>query len=134
MRRYGRILIATLFCWVAVACAANPSASGPRSDDRVITEEEIRQAGARDAYELVERLRPMWLKSRRASREHMPSRIAVFLNSNRLGDLDALRRFGTEALTSVRYLDSAAASAQLPGLGSGHVEGAIILSTRAGAR
>lgn len=101
------------------AGAARP-ASG-RRDLSVITIEDIQRSGAMNAYEAVERLRPLWLRSRNGV-------ILVYLNGNRLGGTDMLRRMEVIPVTSMRFLDAAAAMS-LPGLASMRVDGAIMIST-----
>jgi hypothetical protein len=95
----------------------------------MITVEEIQRSGAMNAYEAVERLRPFWLRSRNAtSSRGVPASILVYLNGNRLGGIDMLRRLEVIPVTSIRYMDAAAAKS-LPGLASLRVEGAIMVST-----
>ncbi len=103
--------------------------SGTRRDMTVITVEEIQRSGAMNAYEAVERLRPFWLRSRNAtSSRGVPPSILVYLNGSRLGSIDMLRRLEVIPITSIRYMDAAAAKS-LPGLASFRVEGAIMVST-----
>jgi hypothetical protein len=90
--------------------------------------EEIQRSGARNAYEAVERLRPLWLRSRRERTRGAPTSILVYLNGTRLGGTDTLRRLEVIPITSIRYLDAAGAMS-LPGLGSVRIEGAIMVST-----
>ena len=100
-----------------------------RRDLSVITVEEIQRSGAMNAYEAVERLRPFWLRSRNAtSSRGVPPVILVYLNGTRLGGTDMLRRLEVIPVTSIRYLDAAAAMS-LPGLASMRVEGAILVQT-----
>jgi hypothetical protein len=114
---------------ILAACAGNAAAGAERDHD-VITAEEIRQAGTVDAYELVERHRPRWLQSRGGRSMRLSTDILVYVNNVRMGDVSSLRGFNLEGVTSLRYLDGASASAQLPGVGSRHVEGAIVIATR----
>jgi hypothetical protein len=103
--------------------------TGTRRDLSVITVEEIQRSGAMNAYEAVERLRPFWLRSRNAtSSRGVPASILVYLNGSRLGGIDMLRRLEVIPVTSIRYMDAAAAKS-LPGLASFRVEGAIMVST-----
>jgi hypothetical protein len=102
--------------------------STARRDLSVITMEEIQRSGAMNAYEAVERLRPLWLRSRRERTRGTPTSIVVYLNGSRLGGTDMLRRLEVIPITSIRYLDAAAATA-LPGLASLRVEGAIMVNT-----
>jgi hypothetical protein len=114
----------------AAGCAAAGTARPVEADWQVITSEEIRSSGARDAYEVVERLRPLWLRSRGArSSGHLDTEILVYLNGSRMGGPDALRSISMELIGSIRYLDGPRATAELPGIGSRHVEGAIVITT-----
>jgi hypothetical protein len=126
------------------ACASNPSPSavGDRSAavvpvrSNIITEAEIRSAGAASAYDLVQSLRPNWLNKRGpqtmtdASLAN-PARegdIMVYMAVARLGGLAALREVAASSLVSVEFLDAAKANYRF---GRGHPYGAIILSTAA---
>ncbi len=124
--------IVLLMLGVTVACASNPSGSGQaaRRNASVISAEEIQQSDARDAYELVERLRPLWLQSRGDRSRALPTDILVYVNGAQMGTIGALRTIPRETIGTIRYLDGPAASAQLTGIGSRHVEGAIVISTR----
>jgi hypothetical protein len=82
-----------------------------------------------DAYELIDRLRPRWLQIRSERSLNLPTVVAVYQNETRLGTADVLRGYPLTAITRIRYLDSAQAGL-LPGAGSSHVQGAIVLSTR----
>ena len=116
------------------ACAgARP---GPSSRNlNVITAAEIaqhRQAGVRDLYELIERIRPRWLAIRSDRSLQLETIVLVYQNSSRLGGIEALRGYLlTPMITSIRYLDAAQAGL-LPGAGSAHVEGAIVIMTDVG--
>jgi hypothetical protein len=55
--------------------------------------------------------------------------ILVYYDGTRLGGVETLRDLSTENFRSIRVLDSATAG-QLPGLGSRHVERAIMISYR----
>lgn len=123
-----RMILAALLLSGTVACATAAAGSGSNRD--VLTAEEIRQSGARDAQEVVERLRPLWLRGRGGrSFGRLSTEILVYLNGNRMGGLEALRGISIEMVGSMRYLDGPTASAQLPGVGAGHVEGAIVISS-----
>ncbi len=84
---------------------------------------------ARNVYEAIEQLRPLWLQGRGSRSVRLGTGILVYQNRSRLGGLEALRDIPLNAVASVRYLDSAAAG-QLPGAGSQHVEGAIVVYTQ----
>jgi hypothetical protein len=111
------------------ACAAGPrpdEAVRPRSD--VLTRAELRETGATNAYEAVQRLRPRWLVVRSGMRSFsLETEVVVFQDQVFLGNQEALQRIGVEGIYELRYLDGATAKATLSGIGSRHVQGAIIV-------
>lgn len=111
-------------------CAAAPGSEG-RGDPNMISAQEVESAGVNNAYELIERLRPMWLRSRGGRSIRLETQIVVYLNRSMLGDPEALRDIPIEIVRSVRVLDAAEAG-RLPGLGSRHVERAILVETGGG--
>lgn len=121
---------------VVGGCAATTSSDDgqPRSRDRnLIVAAEIEATGARNAYEVVERLRPQWLTVTRGGATSFYSGvngILVYHDQTRLGGVEALKTYPTGAITRMKFLDASTASATLPGIGSGHVAGAIVIETR----
>jgi hypothetical protein len=118
----------------ASACAGTRSGASSRNLN-VISAAELeqhRQAGVRDLYELIDRIRPRWLAIRSDRSLQLETIVLVYQNNSRLGGIDALRGYLlTPMITSIRYLDAAQAGL-LPGAGSAHVEGAIVIVTDAG--
>jgi hypothetical protein len=116
----------------SAACAGKRAGdAGPR-DPNTITLEEIAQAdeeGIRDLYELIDRQRPRWLQGRTPRSLNLPTVIAVYHHETLLGGIDVLRGYPLASVTSLHYLDAAQAML-LPGAGSSHIEGAIVISTR----
>lgn len=104
---------------------------GPGRDRNVISPEEIAASEARNAYELIQRLRPLWLQSRGDRSTRLETVIVVYQDNAMLGGIDTLEGIPIEMVRSVRALDSAEAG-RLPGLGSRHVERAIMILTRSG--
>lgn len=93
----------------------------------MLNEAEITRAGARTAYEAIERLRPWYLsltRTRGASGER-----AVYVDGMRLGGLDALRGIPSASVREIRTLDSREATMRF---GTGHSAGAIVVLTRVG--
>ncbi|HSW31700.1 MAG TPA: hypothetical protein VLH75_19605 [Longimicrobiales bacterium] len=108
-------------------CASG--SGGPARDRNVISPEEIEAAQVRTAYELVERLRPLWLRSRGDRSTHLTTEIVVYQDNTMLGDIEMLRSIPIDLVGSVRSLDSAEAG-RLAGLGSRHVERVIMIVTK----
>jgi hypothetical protein len=123
----------------AAVVTERPTIDGAR---RVITEQEIRESSAGNAYDLVAVLRPEWLVTRGTHSVSETARgegagrqlrarpgapkLIVYLEDVRLGDVDRMRSVVAESLTRVRFLDSREATLRY---GMGHTHGAILLST-----
>jgi hypothetical protein len=110
------------------ACV-RPAVEGPKRSPNVITAEEIPGAQARNAYEIVERLRPRWLRVPLDRSARLETVILAYVDDAKLGSVDELRAVPVEGIVSIRYLDAAQAGS-LPGAGSLHVAGAVVVSTR----
>ena len=117
----------TLLILATASCSAATRTGATNPDE--ITTEEIQASTAQDAYELIQRLRPRWLRSRGSRSLTMSTEIVVFLNRTRMGGLDSLRDISTNSIRTVEYLDAARAIGELPGLGSEHAEAAIVVLT-----
>lgn len=121
------LLLALLFA----ACAPAFPGSRPGMDFNRLTREEILSVEAGDLYTVVERLRPRWLMTRGQRSFAMSNDVLVYQNQARLGTADMLRQLSPTSVYRLEYLDGVTAANTLPGIGSGHVEGAIILHTHA---
>lgn len=93
-----------------------------------ILEEDIRASDARNAYELVEMLRPRWLRPGPDRSMRLETVILVYVNNARLGGIDTLRDLPLPPIRRMYVLDAVQAGS-LPGLGSQHVERVIMVST-----
>lgn len=112
------------------ACASSGGATRRSSDH--ITSAEISTASASNAYELIERLRPNWLRptgSGSLSGGVRSQLILVYLDGTRLGDLGSLRSLNVTGIRSLQWLDAARASTVLPEVGSDPIGGAIVIKT-----
>lgn len=130
LQRRG-LLLGIAFAALAGGCATvrNPQGNG-RMD--LLTREEIMSVrGVNNLYDVVERLRPRWLKIRGQDRSFgLTTSIVVFQNQTLLGDVQTLRQLQPGLAYELKYLDGTTAKNTLPGLAfEGHVAGAILLST-----
>jgi len=126
------ILATALLAVAFSAWSCSTLSRAPSRDRNLISAEEIQDAEARNAYELVERLRPLWLQSRVDRGAHQETEvlnIVVYQDQSLLGGLGMLRIIPIELVRSVRAMGSAEAG-RLPGLGGRHVERAIVVVTR----
>lgn len=129
MLRY-RVFTAGALLLISTACASSPSGTGavsPASRARnFITQEEIRAAASPTALDAVRALRPAWLTKRGPQSVSYEADIVVYLDRARLGGVEALREIAAGTITSLEFLDAAAANYRF---GAGHPYGAIIVST-----
>ena len=119
-------LLALFLTLVFVACA--PRAPGaPRPNSNLITRAEIDEAGPSSAYNLIQNLRPVWLRERGAVSFTDETDLAVYLDGTRLGGRGELRNIYTHNIESLEFLDARRATNRF---GAGHVNGAILIRTR----
>ena len=124
----GLFLIAA--CLVVSSCSTGGSRATRSLPDQ-LTQAEIDAASAITAFELINRLRPGWLRPpNTGSLSGIRSQlILVYLDGQRLGDVHSLRTLSKTGIRSMRWLDAARAAAVLPAIGSDPVAGAIVIST-----
>jgi hypothetical protein len=81
-----------------------------------------------DAYELLQRLRPQFLRSRGSvsMRNSSSSYPIVYLNNVRHGDLTSLRNIQVTDIDEIRFISGADATTRW---GTGHGSGVILVST-----
>lgn len=119
------LILATLLS--LTACAARSGAEG-RFD--LITHEELQDQGQfANLYEVVEVLRPRWLRPQGGPDTFSgeSGQVQVHMDGNWLGDVDVLRSLSPAGVTSMRWLRPLDASSRY---GLDHSHGAIIISTR----
>ncbi|HEY1953699.1 MAG TPA: hypothetical protein VGG76_12920 [Gemmatimonadaceae bacterium] len=154
-----RYLEIAALSFVLTACAtsgaggAGSAAGATRANTDVITTSEIDGATFRDAYDVVQRLRPSWLTRARASSggslggtqvagssgsmsgvqpNASSAGLVVYLDNARMGGPEALRDISASAINTLQYMDAATATAKLPGIGSSIISGAIVVTSRTG--
>ena len=122
------VLVAALSL-VFVACASDPAARTTDRDRNVISAEEIAAEPTTSAAELVERLRPAWLRSRGPTsiRSGNPSLPIVYIDEVRTGGLDTLYRISTQIIREVRFINGRDATTKY---GLDHGGGVIMIATR----
>ncbi|HZD03387.1 MAG TPA: hypothetical protein VE173_00670 [Longimicrobiales bacterium] len=126
--RGSLIATAVLAAGVSLSACASGGGRGPGQDRTRITTEEVRSAGVSNALQLVERLRPSWLRSHGERSINLETDIVVYQDNQMLGSVADLRLIPIDLVHSMRALSSSEAMI-LPGLGSRHVERAIIVET-----
>ncbi|MEO8193752.1 MAG: hypothetical protein ABI681_07865 [Gemmatimonadales bacterium] len=99
----------------------------------MITSIEIDATPAASAYEIVNRLRPSWLRTG-ATGSISGGRISgqitvVYLDGTRMGGIEALRSINSAGIRSMQWLATSKAQSVFPDLGSQPIAGAISIST-----
>ncbi|HLM67473.1 MAG TPA: hypothetical protein VK358_08100 [Longimicrobium sp.] len=107
------------------AAAARPGASRD-----VLGEEEIRAANAVDAYDLIQKLRPAWLRQKPGPSEMDADgsrEIRVWVNGRDAGGPGVLRNYDPERIVTIRWVDPTRARVTY---GAGYGRGVVELQTR----
>lgn len=127
--RNGRALIVG-FAALSVACASGQGQGARMGDPDLILREEIDESTAQNVYDLVQRVRPQWLRTRGLTTLRQAAGeedIVIYMDNARLGYRDALRRV---PLAGIAYMEFFSASRATQRWGSGHIHGAILISTQ----
>ncbi|HEX8209093.1 MAG TPA: hypothetical protein VF584_02820 [Longimicrobium sp.] len=132
---------ATLALLLASAACISASQSGGGSlaarDGTKITADEIRSSRRANALELVQALRPEWLRKRsntstlrRARVSYSgPDDVLAYLDGQRLGTVESLRSIPVDDVEMIRHYTASGAQQRF---GDGHPNGAIEIITRRG--
>lgn len=117
--------LATLLLLVGfgAACGSTGGAGGGGNPD-LITREQIDEAPVATAFELIERMRPRWLRPRTqgsfSSTE--PVYAEVYMDGRRFGPVNSLHQISTTSIDRIEYVDALDATTRF---GTGHAGGVI---------
>lgn len=121
----------TLVLSLALLIAGCASTSSPkRSSDNPnrITREEIHEAPSyADAYHLIRKLRPFWLRKRGAQSFSDAGAIDVYVNGQHYRGVQALHSINPLNVKSITFLGASDATVRY---GTGHSYGAIVIKRR----
>ena len=132
LRRYSLFVLALLL----TSCSSTPSPSGeqgatvnvPRGSANLIGRDELDAFSGQTARQVVERVRPAWLRATRGVTLGAGRVYAQVLVDGALrGDLDQLTSLNSVDVESMRYLSPSDATTRY---GLGFVGGAIVVTTR----
>jgi hypothetical protein len=121
-----RLTMTTLAIAVTLSACATTGERQPRADANRITTDQIAEATAANAYDLVQTLRPRWLQVRGPAGV-ATGETAVYLDGSRIGEIDVLRRISTREISGLQFLSPTEATHRF---GTGHGHGAILVTTR----
>ena len=131
---FSRRVLATAMVMLAACASGGGGASAVKQNPNVISAEEIDASSASNAYEVIQRLRPSFLRTRGAVHGTPGATnamemvdLVVYLNENRLGGSDQLRQISTSDIREIRYFNSPEATTKW---GTGHSAGAIQVVSR----
>ena len=113
---------------VTAACASTGQGgdAGPRKNRNVITRAELVENNFYTAHEAVASLRSNWLQTRGTDSFRTPSKVWVYLDSNKLGGVETLTAI---AVNSVSYIQHFNGNEATTWWGVGHNAGVIYVST-----
>ena len=130
-RAVPRVLLIGALLAAVAACGGQASpdtAARPRTRSDLITYDELTRVQYANAYDLVNSLRPHWLRTRGATTIEGPQPvIQVVLDDVRLGGVASLRNVPTSGITFVQWFDGLSATSRW---GPDFQLGAIYISTR----
>lgn len=129
MRRLNAgVVLAAVMMAIMVACSSVSSTRRPGSSQSgLITMDQVNATGYSTAFEVVQALRPQWLRGRGRTSVNLSESVKVYLDDSLLGEPEQLRNITARSIGSIRYLDGNEATQRW---GMDHGQGAIMVSTR----
>jgi type IV pilus biogenesis protein CpaD/CtpE len=101
-----------------------------RKDPNVITEEELASRSTLTARQVIEQLRPQFLRVRGTTtlgNAQTADVIWVYFDGTRMGTVEVLNNIGAHEIREIRYLSPSEATNRY---GTGHVQGAILVTRK----
>ena len=133
-KRANVIIAAMIFSAVAGCASGGAHASGSRPSPTRIARSEVDASNATNAYELISRLRPNWLREPPTASVSggviRSQTILVYVNRQRQDDLAALKSISVADIDSAEWVDASRVQTVLSDVPSGSYSGAIVIKTR----
>jgi len=129
MRNYSLSIPTLVFAVFLIQGCATTEGSERRGSSDLITQEEIQGASVGTAFEVVEQLRPRWLRTRgRTSIRNPEAGLAwVYVDGVRFGRIEDLHQLSRDTVIEMRRLSASQAQTRF---GTDHDGGAILVVTR----
>lgn len=108
------------------ATPAAAPARAARADRTVITRDQMLAGKYATVYDAVAALRSLWLRPRGNDSYSSTTTVWVYLDNNKLGDVETLRTIQSRLVATVRFYDGPQATSRW---GVGHSAGVIHVST-----
>jgi hypothetical protein len=125
-----RKTLALVLALVLTACASSaPSDGTPRRQANRLAADEIQNAQAQNAYDMIRALRPNWLSTRgqHSLTNPLAGQVVIYVDGTRLGGADNLRQIQSRDIETATYMNASEAGSRL---GLDHSGGAILLTLR----
>lgn len=103
-----------------------PVESRRASGSAAITHDQVLDARLADAYAIVQRLRPAWLRRRGQEVPNAAQDVVVYVDGNPRGYAPALRAISASSIYEIRFVDPLSAKVRY---GPGHDHGVILVVT-----
>ncbi len=129
----GIIALVLGLALIPAGCATTGGGDRERTrvDQRRLSYEELREREHRTAFDVVQSLRPLWIRQRGQLSVTNPAagEVSVYLDGTRLGGADSLHQVPAGQVSSMQYLNATEATTRF---GTGHAGGAILVVTLRG--
>ena len=110
----------------SIGCAtAGTTTPGVRRDPNLITQQEVLSSNGANAYEVISRARPGFLKSRGHTSVTQPTGdfATVYVNGQQYGDIGTLRGITVDQIREIRYYSASEAVTKFGGqMGTGVIQ------------
>lgn len=116
---------------VGIAACASTGERRELRQPNLLTEEQLQEGNHFTAFEAVRSLRPSWLRERPMSISNPEgAEVVVYVDGVRMAaGLESLRQLRTDTIVRMEYMTPSDATTRF---GTGHVGGAILVTTRRG--
>ena len=118
----GAILLAMVL--LVHGCGGSTSAASPSRSSNVIRTAEVERSTTTNAWDLIQRARPAWLRGRGSPdlRGSPPDLPIVYIGTTPQGPVETLRGIPTSGILELRYINAVTATTRY---GNGHSGGVI---------
>lgn len=127
MRLRAWMRVVTLAAATVGCTGHNSGERGERGGRSVISAAQMQATGHADMYQVIQSLRPEWLRQQGATSFRGQEEVLVYLDGNRMGGVESLRQIVTRSVSTAQFLSGLEATQRW---GLNHGMGAIVVSTR----
>jgi hypothetical protein len=131
VRSLPAVGVLVLLVGLAGCASTGDGERAARQHRNILTEEQIQASQHLTAFDAVRTLRPSWLRDRPLSVTNPEgAEVVVYVDGVRMtGGVETLRQVRAETVVRMEFMSSSDATTRF---GTGHMGGAILISTRRG--